>query len=414
MTGDGTTEMGRHTMHEVDFTITSTGNRVATGPLTSDSSQRALVPARAYTSAAAHELERERIFAAGWVWAGYAHWVAETGQVKPVSVAGRPLLMIRGEDGELRVFHNSCRHRGMALTEEPVRVKRRLQCAYHCWSYDLDGSLAVTPYFQRERQGRGGPADPHSLGLLPVASRVWAGMVFVDLGERDVDAATASFDRFIAPLAQRWSHIDFDRIRLAEERVFDIAANWKLVVENFLDFYHLPFIHPQVGPVNSSLDVDDEVLAPDIIGGCYPRGATGKAAKTSDALPFLGAVPPEKTESQDIFCVFPNALLFLEADWFQVIGFEAVSADRTVEHMAIFVDQDGTSEDHSVNRKRLAEVLFGVNEQDLPILEKLQAGRHSPASDLTSLVPHWDQVTAMFQQLVAGRVDGPAGREGQA
>lgn len=106
--------------------------------------------------------------------------------------------------------------------------------------------------------------------------------------------------------------------------------------------------------------------------------------------------------------MFPNALVFLEADWFQVIGFEALGPDRTVEHMAIFVDQDGTSEDHSVSRKRLAEVLFGVNEQDLPILQKLQAGRHSPASDRTSLVPHWDQVTAMFQQLVADRVADPA------
>jgi choline monooxygenase len=411
MTSDGTTRIGRQTMHEVDFTITSTGNRVATGPLTSDSSQSALIPARAYTSAAAHELERERIFAAGWVWAGYAHWVAEPGQVKPIAVADQPLLMVRAEDGEIRVFHNSCRHRGMALTEEPITVKRRIQCAYHCWSYDLDGSLAVTPYFQRDRQGRSGPVDRRALGLLPVASRVWAGMVFVNLGARDIDTATASFERFIAPLAQRWSHIDFDRIRLAEERVFDVAANWKLVVENFLDFYHLPFIHPQVGPVSSSLDVDDEVLTPEIIGGCYPRGATGKAAKTSDALPFLGEVPREKTESQDIFCVFPNALLFLEADWFQVIGFEALSADRTVEHMAIFVDRDGASEDNSVNRKRLAEVLFKVNEQDLPILEKLQTGRHSPASDRTSLVPHWDQVTAMFQQLVADRVAGPVAQE---
>lgn len=404
MTNDDATRFGGHTMYQADFTTTSTGNRVATGPLTSDASQCAIVPARAYTSAAVHELERERIFATGWVWAGYAHWVADPGQVKPISVAGQPLLLIRGEDGEIRVFHNSCRHRGMALTEEPMTVKRRIQCAYHCWSYELDGSLAATPYFQRERRGRSEPVDKRPLGLLPVASRMWAGMVFVDLGEPDIGTATASFDRFIAPLAQRWSHIDFGRIRLAEERVFDVAANWKLVVENFLDFYHLPFIHPQVGPVNSSLDVDDEVLAPEIIGGCYPRGATGKAAKTSEALPFLGEVPREKTDSQDIFCVFPNALLFLEADWFQVIGFHALSADRTIEHMAIFVDQDGASEDHSVNRKRLADVLFGVNEQDLPILDKLQAGRHSPASDRTSLVPHWDQVTAMFQQLVADRM----------
>lgn len=388
----------------VEYHTTSTGNRIAQGPLTSDTSQEALIPARAYISPEAYSAEQESIFAAGWVWAGYAHWVPDPGMVHPVTIAGRPVLIIRGDDGQIRVFHNSCRHRGMALTEEPVQVTRRIQCAYHCWSYNLDGSLAMTPYFTRERKGRTGPDDRDALSLLPVASAVWAGMVFVNLAAPADDDATAQFAEFIAPLTERWSHIDFDRIHLAAEREFDIGANWKLVVENFLDFYHLPFIHPQVGPVTASLDVDDEVLAPHIIGGRYPHGAAGKAAKTDDALPDLGQVAAELRESQDIFCLFPNALLFLESDWFQVIAFDAAGPERTIEHMAVFVDRDAGGEDHAVNRKALTDVLFGVNEQDLPILYKMQAGRHSPASDQTSLVTHWDQVTAIFQQRVAQRV----------
>lgn len=398
-------------MTTTEYTTTSAGNRVARGPLTTDTSQRAIVPASAYIDEAAYQLEQDRIFATGWVWAGYAHWVAETGRVHPVTIGGRPLLIVRGEDGQVRVFHNSCRHRGMALTEEPIKVSRRIQCAYHCWTYKLDGELASTPYFARQR-GTSGPDDKTVLGLLPVASRVWAGMVFVDLALDPDDQQTAqqAFDTFIGPVRDRWSHIDFDRIRLAEERRFDIPVNWKLVVENFLDFYHLPFVHPQVGPVSASLDVDDEVLGREIVGGCYPRGAAGKAAKTDGSLPFLGDVPVEKTENQDILCLFPNALLFLEADWFQVIGFDTLGPERTVEHMAIFVDREAVDENHSADLKRLTEVLFGVNEQDLPILHRMQAGRYSPGADRTSLVTHWDQVTAMFQQIVARRVgyDAPA------
>lgn len=382
--------------------ISPTGNRILPGPLLSDSSGRSIVPARAYRGLDEYELEQERIFSSGWVWAGYAHWVAEPGQVRPVRIGGKPLLIVRGEDEQIRVFHNSCRHRGMALTDEPVKVRRRIQCAYHCWSYNLDGSLHATPYFARER-ARTLPEGADKLGLLPVAAHVWAGMVFVNLAFNpdDIAAAPDDFTDLLAPLLKRWGHIDFDRLHLADERDFSLDVNWKLVVENFLDFYHLPFIHPQVGPVSASLDVDDVKLTDHIIGGCYPRGAVGKAAKTDQALPFLGDVPAARTESQDIFCVFPNALLFLEADWFQVIGFDAAAPERTVEYMAVFVDRAAGGEEFGAERKRLTTTLFEVNEQDIPILYRLQNGRSSPGSDRTNLVTHWDQVTAMFQDLVA-------------
>ncbi|MEE4024073.1 aromatic ring-hydroxylating dioxygenase subunit alpha [Gordonia sp. PKS22-38] len=387
-----------------DSHVNDAGNRIIDGPLQTDSSQRAIIPARAYVGQAEFDLEQERIFSSGWVWAGFAHWVEEAGQVHPVTVGGKPLLIVRGSDEEIRVFHNSCRHRGMVMLEEPAKVRRRIQCAYHCWSYNLDGSLHATPYFKRERS-RGLPDAADDLGLLPVTSHVWAGMVFVNLSaELDDAAAAEDFEQMLAPIISRWDHVDFSRIQLADEREFDIGVNWKLVVENFLDFYHLPFIHPQVGPVSASLDVDDVWLADHIVGGTYPRGAAGKAAKTEESLPFLGDVPADRTESQDIFCVFPNALLFLEADWFQVIGYDAVAPDRTVEHMAIFVDETATAEKYSPARKSLTDILFEVNEQDMPILHRLQKGRRSPGSDRTNLVTHWDQITAAFQQLVARKV----------
>lgn len=384
--------------------ISGSGNVITAGPLSDVPSGRSILPAAAYTDQSVFDLEKDRVFASGWSWAGFVHWVSEPGAIRPIHVGGRPLLMIRGEDDEIRVFHNSCRHRGMALTEEPITVQKRIQCAYHCWSYNLDGALAAAPYFRRERRGAVDPEIREHLGLLPVASYCWAGMVFVDL--RSNSAEFGDFTDAIAPLVDRWDHVDFSRLHLAEEREFDIGVNWKLIVENFLDFYHLPFIHPQVGPVASSLDIDDVVLGEAIMGGTYPRGAVGKAQKTEDSLPFLGDVPDDRVAGQDIFCVFPNALLFLEADWFQVIGFEAKSPTRTVEHMAIFVDSSAASEDYAAARKKLGQVLFEVNEQDLPILYKLQEGRRSPGSDATNLVSYWDQITALFQTHVAQRMSG--------
>jgi len=398
-TGEHTCASGACGSDAPTYRTAKTGNAILEGPLTDAGLGTSIIPARAYTDEEFFAHEQETIFRSEWVWAGYAHWLAEPGAVRPVQVAGLPLLLVRADDGRINVFHNSCRHRGMVLTEEAIEVTQRIQCAYHCWSYNLDGSLAAAPYFTRERRGQPDPESRERLGLLPVAAHVWAGMIFVNLSDDPRPFLEAA-----GPLVERWSYIDFDRLRLAEEREFDLAVNWKLTVENFLDFYHLPFVHPQVGPVAASLDVDDVVVAPtQIVGGTYPRGATGKAAKTDDQLPYLGDVPDEKKESQDIFCLFPNALVFLEADWFQVIAIDPRSATHTIEHMAVFVDESAAEERFTPAIESLTEVLFHVNEQDIPFLYKLQAGRRSPGSDKTSLVPHWDQITAMFQKMVAGR-----------
>lgn len=382
------------------YTRTTTGNAIVDGPLSPERVGRSILPGSAYTDAAAFARERQAVFSTEWVWAGYAHWVQDEGDVHPVEVAGAPLLLVRAGEGQVNVFHNACRHRGMVLTQEPIQVTQRIQCAYHCWSYGLDGALAAAPYFNRERRGGPAPGVKTQLHLLPVPSAVWAGMVFVNLSEEP-----RPFAEVIAPLAERWSHIDFSRLHLAAEREFDLEVNWKLAVENFLDFYHLPFVHPQVGPVAASLDVDDVVVDGDtIIGGQYPRGAAGKAKKTENPLPWLGDVPPDKVESQDIFCVFPNALVFLEADWFQVIALDPRSEARTVEHMAVFVDRDAADERFAPEVSALCDVLYEVNEQDIPFLYKLQAGRHSEGADRTVLLPHWDQITATFQAMVARKV----------
>ncbi|MGY1813895.1 aromatic ring-hydroxylating oxygenase subunit alpha [Blastococcus sp. SYSU D00820] len=378
--------------------LTETSTRIHPGPLTDRSVGRSILPAAAYTDPEYFAREREAVFAGGWSWAGFTHWAAEPGAVHPIEVAGRPLLLSRDRSGELHVFHNACRHRGMLLVEEPT-VTRRIRCPYHAWNYGHDGALCSAPFWNRDGgQAAGGPEEEvrAQLGLLPVRHTEWAGMVFVAFRD-DVEP----LETLLEPLLQRWAPIDLTRISLAEERTYEVPANWKLVVENFLDFYHLPFVHPQVGPAAAALDIDDVVLAERVMGGSYPRGAAGKAKKTEKSLPLLGEVPEHLHAAQDIFCVFPNALVFLEADWFQVIAFSPEAPDRTVEHMAVFVDSSAAGPEYAPEREALCSVLFEVNDQDMPILARLQSARRSPAADRNHLVPSWDQVTAVFQRLVA-------------
>jgi choline monooxygenase len=377
--------------------------REAAGPLDGRAVGSSVLAASAYTDQDVFDAERRLIFERRWVWAGFSHWVDRPGSSRPVGVAGRPLLLTRDREGTLRVFHNVCRHRGIVLSEQPS-TRARLRCPYHFWTFNLDGSLCGTPYWDRTKGSGPPPEVRDELGLLPVAHSEWAGMVFVHLGE-----PASPVEELLAPLAARWAPYDLSALHLAEERPYDIDANWKLVVENFLDFYHLPFVHPQVGPAATLLDIEDEVLSEEIVGGYYPRGAGAKASGRTaaggsggPALPLLGEVPDGLREQQDIFCVFPNALLFIEPDFFQVIALEPVAPDRTVEHMAVFVAPQAASAAYDTARKDLCEVLFEVNDQDLPVLRQLQRGRHSPAADRNHLVSHWDQITARFQHLIAG------------
>ena len=138
------------------------------------------LPAGAYHRPAFLRLERQRLFARHWFALGLAGDVPKPGDVRPVSsAAGRPLLMVRGEDGALRVFHNYCRHRGMRLVDEARSGEQRIVCPYHAWCYDLAGRLVRRPHYggfgAHEHHPQRGP------GLEPVRSAVWNQVVFVNL-----------------------------------------------------------------------------------------------------------------------------------------------------------------------------------------------------------------------------------------
>ena len=112
------------------------------------------LPNAAYTSDAFLELENERLFARGWTLAGCAHQIPGPGDGLPVTVAGLPLILLRNREGEIRAFHNVCRHRGAQILAEPCRGKPALTCPYHAWSYDLEGRLTARPHFHGHRRTR--------------------------------------------------------------------------------------------------------------------------------------------------------------------------------------------------------------------------------------------------------------------
>ena len=193
------------------------------------------LPASAYRDASLWPHERTRIFAPSWQYVGHKSALTEPGAWVADSIAGYPVLAVRGQDGVLRGFHNVCRHRAGPLTQGASgKCDGLLTCQYHGWTYTLDGRLRAARDF--------GPSpgfDPREFGLFPVRLETWRGLVFVAL-----DAAIPSLAEWMAPLDARLKAADWSGLRVAAPRHHHLACNWKAYVENYLEGYHVPLIHP--------------------------------------------------------------------------------------------------------------------------------------------------------------------------
>jgi len=194
------------------------------------------IPSGWYTDSQFHEFDREVLFATTWQYVGHNSQLKNPGDYTTATAAGNPLLIIRGKDNIVRAFFNVCRHRGGPLAIEERGNCNILQCKYHGWTYLLDGSLRGTPKFDRTEL-----FDKKDFGLVPVHIESWEGLLFVHLSEKHAPLASMmeGISKRIAPhtLANKkfFSHIEYD-----------VNCNWKVYVDNYLEGYHLPFVHPEL------------------------------------------------------------------------------------------------------------------------------------------------------------------------
>ena len=181
-------------------------------------------------------LEQERIFRRAWQYVGRVDQVAEPGTYFTPTAGDVPIVVTRDRDGILRAFVNVCRHRGSVVARGEGR-RETLQCAYHAWTYGLDGSLRAAPRSERE-----GGLDG-SLGLVPVATDTWGPFVFIN-----PDAEAAPLAETLGPLPELVAEagIDVGRLRFFVRSEYELATNWKVACENFLECYHCSVAHPDL------------------------------------------------------------------------------------------------------------------------------------------------------------------------
>ncbi|MGR3320967.1 MAG: aromatic ring-hydroxylating oxygenase subunit alpha [Pseudooceanicola sp.] len=356
------------------------------------------LPNAHYTDPAMHALERERLFFDQWAGLGTTADIPRPGDAVPVDFLGVPLLLIRDREGDVRVFQNICRHRGMILVSEPRRIEGVIRCPYHSWCYATDGRLVATPHVGGPGQNAHPDVDKTRLGLVEVPSHVWRGVVWVN-----VKGNAPAFDVAHAELIARWSDFDAPLHHGGADSRFtlDVACNWKLAVENYCESYHLPWVHPGLNAY-SRLEDHYNIEAPGEYSGqgstLYRqlRGADG------ESFPDFPELPGKWNTSAEYVAVYPNVLLGVHRDHAFAIVLQPVAQDGTTEHVHLFYAAEETDPDL---RRANAAQWKTVFEEDIFVVEGMQAGRRAPGFDGGRFSPAMDGPTHCFHDWVAGTLE---------
>jgi len=196
------------------------------------------LPSHYYADPAIYEREKQALFYVKWLCAGREEELSEPGAYLVRHVADEQVLLVRGADGAVRAFYNVCRHRGSLLCEsaEGRFPGRGIACPYHAWTYGFDGRLHSTPNMTWPPD-----ADRGDYALHPVRAECWEGFVWITLG-----AATPPLAEELGGLATGFARHGVARLRRGHRIAYDVAANWKLLVENFSECYHCPTVHPEL------------------------------------------------------------------------------------------------------------------------------------------------------------------------
>jgi choline monooxygenase len=343
------------------------------------------LPASWYADPVVYALERERIFAASWTYAGPAEWVAETGSYFSAHIGHVPVAVVRGSDGVLRGLVNVCRHRGH-LVVEGTGCRETLQCPYHAWTYELDGTLRKAP-----RSERVPGFDPSGLSLAPVSVDTWGPFVFVN---PDPDAAPLEGALGSLPGLVAQSGLDISAIRFHSHHEWPIEANWKVVMENFLECYHCPTAHPGFSKV---IDVNPDAyllqVHPTFSSQIGPVKASALAGNGKAPFSPLGDV----AQSQFHF-LFPSTAINIAP------GIPNISMERylpeglrqTIEVTDYYFGTDASAE-------AIEELMVWDNqvaEEDVSLVQSVQRGLDSGAVPQGRLMGESEKLIADFQRRV--------------
>jgi Rieske 2Fe-2S family protein len=281
------------------------------------------LPARYYVDQACFAREIDALFRTMWVCAGRSEEVERPGQFVLRDLAGDSIIVTRASSGRLHAFHNVCRHRGTRLCTDPSGVfAGSIQCPYHAWTYGLDGALIGAPHMDDV---------PHfnkaDYPLHPVHADEWDGHIFLN-----VSAQPPALRSQLADLPGKFDQWRMSELRLGRRIVYDVRANWKLIVQNYNECLHCPNLHPALNKLSHYLSGENEPLRPTYMGGRMDLRPGVETLSMDGTCPraFLPGLSSDDRRRVYYYAIFPNMLLSLHPDYMMVHSLWPVAPDRTI------------------------------------------------------------------------------------
>ena len=357
------------------------------------------LPNAHYISPEMYEREREHVFFKSWSALAFEADVPNPGDAFPVDFLGAPMLVVRARDGGIRVFQNTCRHRGMILVEKPTHLKGPIRCPYHSWCYDHNGALVRTPHVGGVDVDTHVAIKPDELSLFKVRSHVWHGTVFIN-----VSGDAPSFEEEHENIITRWKEFDQPFSVPSKSSMFSMSldTNWKLAIENFCESYHLPWVHPElnvISPIEAHYNIDDD----DGYSGQGSLNYRQIQGQNGSKFPDFKAISDKWDTDSEYVSFFPNVLMGVHRDHAYSVILLPKGPEKIEERVAMFYaeDLDDNWADMLAENARIWRDVFS---EDIGVVEGMQKGRHGPMFDGGKFSPVMDGPTHIFHKWVARKM----------
>jgi glycine betaine catabolism A len=354
------------------------------------------LPARYYTDPALFQRELDDLFGRMWFCAGRSEEIAAPGQYVVRQLNGFNVIVTRSARGRVQAFHNVCRHRGTQLcTEAAGQFAGSIQCPYHAWTYDLEGRLIGAPHMDEVPHFR-----KQDFSLLSVPADEWDGHVFLNLA---ADAEPLRVQ--LGPLAEKFRGWRMEELRLGRRIVYDVKANWKLIVQNYNECLHCPNLHPALNKLSHYLSGENEPLRPTYMGGRMDL-RPGVQTLTWDGTcrrELLPGLPEEDRHRVYYYAIFPNMLLSLHPDYMMVHTLWPIAVDRTI-NVCEWHFQPSELARQDFDPSDCVDFWDLTNRQDWHVCELSQAGISSrayvpgPYSNREDLLYAFDRFVVAFHE----------------